>query len=72
MRLKMARAVEGCWYRRLKVVPGSLSRYSKEAREDTDILTFSLASIWDFCYRFIMVIGMFGGQKFEGIALHPS
>lgn len=45
MRRKMAKAVEGCWYRRLKVVPGSLSRYSKEAREETDIVIMVWASI---------------------------
>jgi hypothetical protein len=39
MRLKIAKEVEGCWYSRLKVVPGSLSRYSKDARDETDMLT---------------------------------
>lgn len=38
MRLKMASAVEGCLYRRLNVVPGRPSRYSKDRREDADIL----------------------------------
>ena len=28
MRRKMAKAVEGCWYSFLNVVPGSFSRYS--------------------------------------------
>ena len=27
MRLNIAKVVEGCWYRRLKVIPGSCSRY---------------------------------------------
>jgi len=31
---KIARAVEGCWYNLLKVVPGKRSRYSKEASEE--------------------------------------
>jgi hypothetical protein len=38
MRLKIAKAVDGSWYKRLKVVPGSLSRYSKDASDETDIL----------------------------------
>jgi hypothetical protein len=38
MRLKIAKAVDGSWYKRLNVVPGSLSRYSKEASDETDIL----------------------------------
>jgi hypothetical protein len=37
MRLKIAKAVDGSWYKRLKVVPGSLSKYSNDAREETDI-----------------------------------
>lgn len=44
MRLKMASAVEGCLYRRLKVVPGRPSRYSNDRREDADILPFETAS----------------------------
>lgn len=32
MRRKMANVVEGCWYSFLKVVPGSLSRYSASDR----------------------------------------
>ena len=27
MRRNIAKVVEGCWYRRLKVIPGSCSRY---------------------------------------------
>lgn len=30
IRRKIARAVDGCWYSLLNVVPGSCSRYSKE------------------------------------------
>ena len=43
MRLKMASAVEGCLYRRLNVVPGRPSRYSKDRREDADILLLESA-----------------------------
>jgi hypothetical protein len=35
MRLKIANAVEGSRYNFLKVIPGSFSRYSKEARFET-------------------------------------
>lgn len=38
MRLKMASAVEGCWYSRLKTVPGRDSRYSNDRRDEADIL----------------------------------
>jgi hypothetical protein len=53
MRRKMASAVEGCWYNRLKVVPGSLSRYSKDARVETDILKVSRSQVAS-CYLFII------------------
>jgi hypothetical protein len=56
MRLKMANAVEGCWYSLRKVVPGSLSRYSNEARVETDILKVSISQELN-CHRFIMVPG---------------
>lgn len=39
MRLKMASAVEGCLYKRLNVVPGRPSKYSRDRREDTDIFS---------------------------------
>ena len=56
MRLKMANAVEGCWYNLLKVVPGSLSRYSNEASVETDILKASMSISQDSSsHRFIMV-----------------
>lgn len=54
MRRKMARAVEGCLYSRMKVVPGSFSRYSKEARVETDILVVPKSQV-SSCYRFIIV-----------------
>ena len=38
MRLKMARAVDGCLYNLLKVVPGRPSRYSNDRRAEADIL----------------------------------
>lgn len=52
----MASAVEGCWYNRLKVVPGSLSRYSKDARVETDILKVSRSQVSN-CYLFIIFFG---------------
>ena len=44
MRLNIASAVEGCLYSRLKVVPGRPSRYSKDRREEVDILSFNVGS----------------------------
>ena len=38
------------------MVPGSRSRYSNEARDETDILKLSLSQISE-CYRFIIVCG---------------
>lgn len=38
MRLKMARAVEGCLYNLLKVIPERFSRYSKDRMEEVDML----------------------------------
>lgn len=38
MRRKMAKAVEGCWYSLLNVVPGSCSRYS-----DSEFALFDMA-----------------------------
>ena len=38
MRLKIANAVEGCWYSLLKVVPGSCSRYSNERKDEVDMV----------------------------------
>lgn len=38
------------------MVPGSLSKYSKEARDETDILKVSLSQ-FSKCYRFIIVRG---------------
>jgi hypothetical protein len=55
MRRKMARAVEGCWYSRMKVVPGSRSRYSKDARVETDILKVPKSQISND-YRFIIIV----------------
>lgn len=54
MRRKIARAVEGCLYNFLNVVPGSFSRYSKEARLETDILVVSQTRD-SKGYRFIMI-----------------
>jgi hypothetical protein len=45
MRRKIARAVDGCWYRRLKVVPGSDSRYSKEPRDTADMISYPIETI---------------------------
>ena len=62
MRLKIAKAVDGCLYNFLNVVPGSLSRYSKDARDETDILAMSW-SPGSRSYRFIIV--MFEVTPFE-------
>ena len=44
MRLNIASAVEGCLYSREKVVPGRPSRYSKDRREEVDILSSDVES----------------------------
>lgn len=53
MRLKIASAVEGCLYSLLKTVPGRLSRYSKDLREETDML-IAEAPLQYSCYNVIM------------------
>ncbi len=47
MRLNIASAVEGCLYSRLKTVPGSFSRYSKDLREETDISARDVEVLFD-------------------------
>lgn len=37
MRRKIAKAVEGCWYSFLNVVPGSFSRYSASCSDDAGL-----------------------------------
>ena len=38
MRLKMAKAVDGCWYSLRNEAPGRVSRYSNDRREETDMV----------------------------------
>ena len=71
MRRNIASAVEGCLYSLLKTVPGRLSRYSKDLREEADILSRFRRSLLsmellsaikhsEMCSRLASDIGLFG------------
>ena len=73
MRLKMASAVEGCLYRRLNVVPGRPSRYSKDRREDADMISIArLGLLFDIsdvtCLSWLLYHNSTSTEKELGVA----
>ena len=65
IRLKMASAVEGCLYKRLKVVPGRPSRYSNDRREDADIWSEAYLFVTSMLLRYLSIIAEAGLETID-------